>query len=214
MRINFPTWLTLFRMLLLPVMVLVYYSHAIYQGIPLRFANIGAAVIFVLASLTDWLDGWLARRWNQTSSFGAFLDPVADKLMVAVTLFLLVQTHHTALMAIVSSIIVGREIGVSALREWMAGIGHRSRVRVAMVGKVKTAMQMVAIVVLLLEHDRDAEVLRYWYVGETLLVIAAVLTIWSGLVYLHAAWPLFRNGGMGGAEAAPSAAPENFRGKP
>lgn len=192
MRINFPTWLTLFRVLLLPVMVLVYYLHAIDSGIPLRVANIGAAVIFVLASLTDWLDGFLARRWNQTSSFGAFLDPVADKLMVTVTLFLLVQTHHTVLMAIASAVIVGREIGVSALREWMASIGQRGRVRVAMVGKVKTVMQMVAIVVLLLEHNKDAELLRYWYVGETLLVIAAVLTIWSGLVYLRAAWPSFR----------------------
>ncbi len=192
MRINFPTWLTLFRVFLLPVMVLVYYLHAIDSGIPLRVANIGAAVIFVLASLTDWLDGFLARRWNQTSSFGAFLDPVADKLMVTVTLFLLVQTHHTVLMAIASAVIVGREIGVSALREWMAGIGQRGRVRVAMVGKVKTVMQMVAIVVLLLEHNKDAELLRYWYVGETLLVIAAVLTIWSGLVYLRAAWPSFR----------------------
>ncbi|HET6588391.1 MAG TPA: CDP-diacylglycerol--glycerol-3-phosphate 3-phosphatidyltransferase [Oleiagrimonas sp.] len=195
MRINFPTWLTLFRILLLPVMVLVYYSHAMYHGIPLRFANIGAAVVFVLASVTDWLDGWLARRWNQTSNFGAFLDPVADKLMVAVTLFLLVQSHHTALMAIVSAVIVGREIGVSALREWMASIGLRSRVRVAMVGKVKTVMQIIAIVVLLLEHDRDAALLRYWYVGETLLVIAAILTIWSGMVYLHAAWPSLSDDG-------------------
>ncbi|HET7300975.1 MAG TPA: CDP-diacylglycerol--glycerol-3-phosphate 3-phosphatidyltransferase [Oleiagrimonas sp.] len=193
MRINFPTWLTLFRVLLLPVMVLVYYSHAMYHGIPLRFANIGAAVIFVMAAVTDWLDGWLARRWNQTSNFGAFLDPVADKLMVAVTLFLLVQSHNTPLMAIVSAVIVGREIGVSALREWMASIGLRSRVRVAMVGKVKTVMQIIAIVVLLLEHDRDAALLRYWYVGETLLVIAAILTIWSGLVYLHAAWPSFKD---------------------
>jgi CDP-diacylglycerol--glycerol-3-phosphate 3-phosphatidyltransferase len=197
MRINFPTWLTLFRVMLLPVMVLVYYSHAAYADIPLRFANIGAAVVFVLASVTDWFDGWLARRWHQTSSFGAFLDPVADKLMVAVTLFLLVQSHHTVLMAIVSAIIVGREIAVSALREWMASIGRRSRVRVAMVGKAKTLMQMVAIVVLLLEHDREAALLRYWYVGETLLVIAAVLTIWSAMVYLRAAWPTFRDGGEG-----------------
>lgn len=197
MRINFPTWLTLFRIALLPVMVLVYYSHAIYSGVPLHFATIGAAVIFVLAAVTDWLDGYLARRWNQTSAFGAFLDPVADKLMVAVTLFLLVQSHPTALMAIVCAVIVGREIGVSALREWMASIGQRARVRVAMVGKVKTLMQMVAIVVLLLEHDRDAAFLRYWNVGEILLVIAAILTIWSGLAYLHAAWPSFRDNGDG-----------------
>lgn len=189
MRINFPTWLTLIRVLLLPVMVLVFYSHEIYSGIPLYFANIGAAIIFLLASVTDWFDGFLARRWNQTSRLGAFLDPVADKLMVAVTLFLLVQSHNTVLMAIVSAVIVGREIGVSALREWMASIGRHSLVRVAMVGKLKTVMQMVAIVVLLVERNKDAELLRYWYVGETLLVIAAVLTIWSGLVYLRAAWP-------------------------
>ncbi|HET7269185.1 MAG TPA: CDP-diacylglycerol--glycerol-3-phosphate 3-phosphatidyltransferase [Oleiagrimonas sp.] len=192
MRINFPTWLTLFRMALLPVMVLVYYAHDIHAGIPMHVSTIGAAVIFVLAALTDWFDGYLARRWDQTSAFGAFLDPVADKLMVAVTLFLLVQSHNTALMAIISAVIVGREIAVSALREWMASIGQRSRVRVAMIGKLKTVMQMVAIVVLLLEHGREAELLRYWYVGESLLVIAAVLTIWSGLAYLHAAWPSLR----------------------
>jgi|SRR5690625_642972 len=192
MRINIPTWLTLFRMALLPVMVLVYYLHDIYAAIPLDVSTVGAAVIFVLAAVTDWFDGYLARRWNQTSAFGAFLDPVADKLMVAVTLFLLVQTHNTALMAIVSAVIVGREIGVSALREWMASIGQRSRVRVAMIGKLKTVMQMVAIVVLLLEHGKEAELLRYWYVGEALLVVAAVLTIWSGLAYLRAAWPSLR----------------------
>lgn len=192
MRINFPTWLTLFRMALLPVMVLVYYLHDIYAGIPMPVSTVGAAVIFVVAALTDWFDGYLARRWNQTSAFGAFLDPVADKLMVAVTLFLLVQSHNTALMAIISAVIVGREIGVSALREWMASIGQRSRVRVAMIGKLKTVMQMVAIVVLLLEHGKGAELLRYWYVGESLLVIAAVLTIWSGMAYLHAAWPSLR----------------------
>jgi CDP-diacylglycerol--glycerol-3-phosphate 3-phosphatidyltransferase len=194
MRINLPTWLTLFRILLLPVMVLVYYSHSMFEPIPLRFANIGAAAIFVLAAVTDWLDGYLARRWNQSSAFGAFLDPVADKLMVAVTLFQLVQTHPTPLLAITAAIIVGREIGISALREWMAEVGQRARVGVAMLGKLKTVMQIVAIVALLLEHDKDAEVLRFWKVGETLLVIAAVLTIWSGLIYLRAAWPTLRDG--------------------
>lgn len=194
MRINLPTWLTLFRIFLLPVMVLVYYSHSLVDAIPLRFANFGAAIVFVLAAVTDWFDGYLARRRNQTSAFGAFLDPVADKLMVAVTLFLLVQSHHTPLLAITAAIIVGREIGVSALREWMAEIGQRKRVAVAMLGKVKTTMQMVAIVVLLLEHDKDAELLRLWAVGETLLVVAAVLTIWSGLDYLRAAWPSLRDG--------------------
>lgn len=189
MRISLPTWLTLFRIMLLPVMVLVYYSHAMSDSVPLRFSNLGAALIFSLAAFTDWLDGYLARRWNQTSDFGAFLDPVADKLMVAVTLFLLVQSHPTELLAITAAIIVGREIGISALREWMAEMGQRATVRVAMLGKVKTGMQIFAIIVLLLEHDKEAELLRYWRVGESLLVIAAILTIWSGLIYLKAAWP-------------------------
>lgn len=192
MRLNLPTWLTLFRVLLLPVMVAVFYLHAMIPVIPLRVANTGAAVIFVAAAVTDWFDGYLARRWNQTSAFGAFLDPVADKLMITVTLFLLVQSHPTALLAVTGAIIVGREIGISALREWMAVLGMRSQVRVAMLGKLKTVMQIVAIVVLLLEHDKDAELLRYWRVGEGLLVVAAGLTIWSGLLYLRAAWPALR----------------------
>lgn len=187
MRINLPTWLTLFRVLLLPVMVIVYY-------LPFRGANLTAALVFVLAAFTDWLDGYLARRLNLTSAFGAFLDPVADKLMVAVTLFLLVQSHpggwQGILMAVTASVIVGREISVSALREWMAQIGARSKVKVAFLGKLKTAMQMAALVVLLLQHD--AETLRLYHIGEGLLVIAGVLTIWSGLDYLRAAWPSLR----------------------
>ncbi len=201
MRISLPTWLTLFRILLLPIMILVYYSHAIVDAVPLRFSNLGAAIIFSLAAFTDWLDGYLARRWNQTSDFGAFLDPVADKLMVAVTLFLLVQSHPTELLAITAAVIVGREIGISALREWMAEMGQRTTVRVAMVGKIKTVMQMIALVVLLLEHDKDAELLRYWRVGESLLVVAAALTIWSGLIYLKAAWPTLNKGGSAGSKA-------------
>ncbi|MBB3227053.1 CDP-diacylglycerol--glycerol-3-phosphate 3-phosphatidyltransferase [Luteibacter sp. Sphag1AF] len=184
MRINLPTWLTIFRVLLLPVMVVVFY-------LPFKGNNLAAAVVFVLAGVTDWLDGYLARRLNQTSAFGAFLDPVADKLMVAVTLFLLVQSHpggwQGILMAVTASIIVGREISVSALREWMAQIGARSTVKVAFIGKLKTAMQMVALVVLLLQHD--AETLRLYHIGEALLVIAGILTIWSGIGYLRAAWP-------------------------
>jgi CDP-diacylglycerol---glycerol-3-phosphate 3-phosphatidyltransferase len=192
MRINLPTWLTLFRVMLLPVMVAIFYLHDLIPLVPLRVANAGAALVFLAAAVTDWFDGYLARRWNQTSAFGAFLDPVADKLMVTVTLFLLVQSHPTALLAVVGAIIVGREIGISALREWMAGQGKGSQVRVRMLGKLKTVMQIVAIVVLLLEHDKDAQPLRNWYVGESLLVVAAVLTIWSGLAYLRAAWPTLR----------------------
>jgi CDP-diacylglycerol---glycerol-3-phosphate 3-phosphatidyltransferase len=187
MRINLPTWLTLFRVLLLPVMVVVFY-------LPFRGANLAAAVVFVLAAFTDWLDGYLARRLDMTSAFGAFLDPVADKLMVAITLFLLVQSAPEGwpgiLLAVTAAVIVGREISVSALREWMAEIGERSKVKVAFLGKLKTTMQMVALVVLLLQHD--AETLRLYHIGEALLVIAGILTIWSGLDYLRAAWPALR----------------------
>ena len=192
MRINLPNALTLFRIALLPVMVAAFYAHDVFPSIPLRAANLTAAIVFVLAGVTDWLDGWLARRFNQSSAFGAFLDPVADKLMVAVTLCVLVQSHPTALLAITAAVIVGREIAVSALREWMAFVGERGRVKVQWVGKIKTVMQIIAIVVLLLERDRDAQILRFWLVGESLLVIAAVLTIWSGLAHLRAAWPALR----------------------
>ena len=183
MRITIPTALTLFRILLLPVMVIVFYS-------PFTGSNVAAAFIFIAAAITDWLDGWIARKWNMGSAFGEFLDPVADKLMVGVTLFLLVQENPTPLMAITSAIIVGREISISALREWMAEIGQRAHVRVATLGKIKTTLQVVAIVVLLYQHDLEG--LRLFHVGETLLVAAAVLTIWSAIVYVRAAWPVLR----------------------
>ena len=183
MPITLPTILTLFRIFLLPVMIVVFY-------LPYRYSNIVAAAVFAAAALTDWLDGWLARRWNMQSAFGAFLDPVADKLMVAVTLFLLVQDNHTPLMAITSAIIIGREIAISALREWMSEIGERKTVNVAGIGKIKTTMQIFAILVLL--YQKDFEEFKLFYVGETLLVIAAILTIWSGLQYLRAAWPSVR----------------------
>ncbi|MGO4700486.1 CDP-diacylglycerol--glycerol-3-phosphate 3-phosphatidyltransferase [Dyella sp. 2RAB6] len=189
MRINLPTWLTLFRVALLPVMVVVFYWQ--FPG-----HNITAAVVFVFAAITDWLDGYLARRLNLTSAFGAFLDPVADKLMVAVTLFLLVESHRGGwagvLMAVTAAVIVGREISVSALREWMAEIGMRAAVQVAFVGKLKTVMQMIALVVLIVQHEKSAEALRLYHIGEALLVVAGVLTIWSGLYYLRAAWPMLR----------------------
>jgi CDP-diacylglycerol--glycerol-3-phosphate 3-phosphatidyltransferase len=186
MHINLPTWLTLFRVALLPVMVIVFYVR--FPG-----HNITAAIVFLLAAITDWLDGYLARRLNLTSAFGAFLDPVADKLMVAVTLFMLVESHRGGwpgvLMAITAAIIVGREISVSALREWMAEIGMRATVKVAFIGKLKTVMQMVALVVLIVQHEKVAEALRLYHIGEGLLVIAGVLNIWSGLYYMREAWP-------------------------
>jgi CDP-diacylglycerol--glycerol-3-phosphate 3-phosphatidyltransferase len=194
MHINLPTWLTLFRVALLPVMVVVFY-------LPFPGHNITAAIVFVLAAVTDWLDGYLARRMNLTSAFGAFLDPVADKLMVAVTLFLLVESHRGGwpgvLMAVTAAVIVGREISVSALREWMAEIGMRATVKVAFIGKLKTVMQMVALVVLIVQHEKAAEALRLYHIGEALLVIAGVLTIWSGLYYLRAAWPILSSGTSG-----------------
>ncbi|MBS0557221.1 MAG: CDP-diacylglycerol--glycerol-3-phosphate 3-phosphatidyltransferase [Proteobacteria bacterium] len=183
MKWTWPTILTLFRIALLPVMIAVFYAG-------FRGANVTAALIFLAAALTDWLDGFIARRFDQYSRFGAFLDPVADKLMVAVTLFLLVQENPTPLLAITSAIIVGREIAISALREWMAEIGAHGLVKVAMLGKIKTLMQIVAIVVLLYQHESES--LRLFHVGETLLVVAAALTIWSGLDYLRAAWPAMR----------------------
>jgi CDP-diacylglycerol--glycerol-3-phosphate 3-phosphatidyltransferase len=183
MRLTLPTILTLFRIALLPVMVLVFYAG-------FRGANIAASGVFIAAALTDWLDGWIARRYGMMSAFGAFLDPVADKLMVAITLFLLVQENPTPLLAVTGAVIVGREISISALREWMAGIGQHAAVRVAAIGKIKTVMQIVAIVVLLYQHDLES--LRPFYIGETLLVIAAILTIWSGILYVRAAWPILR----------------------
>ena len=183
MRLTLPTILTLLRILLLPVMVIVFY-------LPVRGANLAAAVIFIAAAVTDWLDGWIARRYGLTSKFGAFLDPVADKLMVAVTLFLLVQQNPTPMLAVTSAVIVGREISISALREWMAEIGQHTRVRVALVGKIKTMVQMIALVVLL--HQHDFSELRLYRIGEYLLVAAAALTIYSALVYVRAAWPVLR----------------------
>lgn len=186
MRLTLPTILTLMRIMLLPVMVAVFYA-------PFPRASIAAAGVFILAAFTDWLDGWIARRFDMSSAFGAFLDPVADKLMVAVTLFLLVQKNPTPLLAVTAAVIVGREISISALREWMAEIGQRATVRVAMVGKVKTVMQIIALIVLLWQHDLPD--LKLYRIGESLLVVAAVLTIWSALAYVRAAWPALRDSG-------------------
>lgn len=180
---NIPTILTLIRIGLIPVFVLAYY-------LPYAWANIATTAIFILAGITDWFDGYLARRLNQTSEFGAFLDPVADKLMVAVALVLLLQTHPTAWMAIPAAIIIGREIAVSALREWMAELGERAHVAVSFLGKYKTAAQMVAII-LLLYHEPLLS-LDTPKIGFALLYAAAGLTIWSMLVYLQAAWSVLR----------------------
>ena len=191
MKLTIPTWLTLARIALIPVLVIVYY-------LDYRWTNVAATAIFVFASLTDWLDGWIARRYNQYSAFGAFLDPVADKLMVAVALFLIVQGHPTPWMAFWAAVIVGREIAVSALREWMAEIGQRAKVRVAMIGKVKTTAQMVALLCLLYSVSPNTSYKSIWmgepvfHIGDWMLAIAAMLTLVSALQYLRAAWPSLR----------------------
>ena len=181
--LNIPTLLTLIRIALIPVFVLAYY-------LPVSWANIATAAIFVLAGATDWFDGYLARRLNQTSAFGAFLDPVADKLMVAVALVLLMQTHPTAWMAIPAAVIIGREIAVSALREWMAELGQRAHVAVSFLGKYKTTAQIVALILLL--YHQPLFGLDTPLIGFVLLYAAAGLTLWSMLIYLRAAWMVLR----------------------
>ncbi|TYT24809.1 CDP-diacylglycerol--glycerol-3-phosphate 3-phosphatidyltransferase [Luteimonas viscosa] len=194
MKLTVPTWLTLLRILLIPVLVAVFYM-------PSQWTNFASAFVFILAAVTDWLDGWIARRYNQYSAFGAFLDPVADKLMVAVALFLIVQGHPTPWMAFWAAVIVGREIAVSALREWMAELGQRATVKVAAIGKIKTIAQMVALSCLLysinprfpLQPGTDIWMGGLVFrIGDWLLGAAALLTLWSGLAYLRAAWPVLR----------------------
>lgn len=177
---NIPNILTLLRILLIPVFVAVFY-------LPFGWARLACAVIFTVAAITDWLDGYLARRWDQTSPLGAFLDPVADKLMVAVALVLLVQVEASILIALPAAVIIGREITVSALREWMAEIGARAKVKVSMAGKVKTVLQMVSIVLLILGSPFLG--LPLYWPAMLLLYIAALLTLWSMILYLRAAWP-------------------------
>ncbi len=193
MKINIPTMLTWLRILLIPVFVGAFYwpeNLRQLSTMPSHMVNVFATTVFAIAAFTDWLDGYLARRWHQTSAFGAFLDPVADKLMVAAALIVLVEFGRVG--AIVSLIIIGREIAISALREWMAGEGQRSSVGVAMIGKVKTAAQMIAILLLLYWDDiviKDVGVFPTKFYGQVLIVIAAFLTLLSMAYYLRAAMP-------------------------
>lgn len=180
MKLTIPTWLTLVRIAMIPVLVIVYY-------LDYRWTNVAATAIFAFASITDWLDGWIARRWNQYSTFGAFLDPVADKLMVSTALVITVEHHHTVWIALWASVIIGREIAVSALREWMAEVGQRAKVAVAAVGKIKTVVQMVALGFLLYREPLWG--MPVFAIGEWLLAAAALLTLWSGYEYARAAWP-------------------------
>ncbi|ACT47686.1 CDP-diacylglycerol--glycerol-3-phosphate 3-phosphatidyltransferase [Methylotenera mobilis] len=193
MTCNIPTMLTWLRILLIPVFVAIFYlptNPQAFGAIPAHWVNLTATVIFAIAAFTDWLDGYLARKLNQTSSFGAFLDPVADKLMVAAALIVLVEFERVG--AVVALIIIGREIAISALREWMAGEGQRSSVGVAMIGKVKTAVQMLAILFLLYWDNiviANVGTFPTKLFGQVLIVIAAFLTLLSMAYYLRAAMP-------------------------
>ena len=187
---NVPNTLTEVRIALVPVLVIVFY-------LPFSWAPMACAAIFALAAATDWADGFLARRLSQVSTFGAFLDPVADKLMVAVALVLLLQRDPTPWLAIPAAIIISREIVVSALRELMAELGQRATVAVATLGKIKTVSQMTALLLMLYHHDFGP--IPVYRLGTGLLYLATILTIWSMVVYLRAAWPVMTAGNTGGS---------------
>jgi CDP-diacylglycerol--glycerol-3-phosphate 3-phosphatidyltransferase/cardiolipin synthase len=180
---NIPNSLSLLRIALIPCFVAAFY-------LPFTWARLLAAILFGLAALTDWLDGYLARRLGQTSKLGAFLDPVADKLMVVVVLVVLLQSDPSIWLAVPVAVIIGREITVSALREWMAELGARTKVAVSFLGKLKTVAQMIAIALLILRGSLGA--VPVYEAGYVLLYLATVLTLWSMVQYLWAAWPELR----------------------
>jgi len=180
---HLPNALTVLRVILIPVMILFFY-------LPFEWSRFVSCWVFVAASITDFLDGYFARKHQTFSKFGAFLDPVADKLTVATALIILLQDHPTVLMMIATAVIIGREITISALREWMAELGERGVVNVALVGKIKTVFQMTAIGFLL--YEADLWFLPVYNIGLVLLYVAAGLTLYSMYVYLKAAWPLMK----------------------
>ncbi|CAH1748713.1 phosphatidylglycerophosphate synthase [Thauera humireducens] len=184
MPFNIPNTLTWARIALIPIFVGVFYLPDVWLSVPHK--NLIATALFAAAAITDWFDGYLARALGQTSAFGAFLDPVADKLMVAAALILLVQLARVD--AIIAVIIIGREITISALREWMARVGKSASVAVAYVGKLKTAAQMVAIPLLL--YNAPLLSIDLTKLGSVLIYVAAALTLWSMGYYLHRAIPL------------------------
>jgi CDP-diacylglycerol--glycerol-3-phosphate 3-phosphatidyltransferase len=187
--------LTLGRVAAIPLVLLLFF-------LPIEHARQYATILYAGACITDWFDGWLARRWNQMTKFGAFLDPVADKLMVAVCLVMLLYAHGgdaptpvatpgSAVLAVLVAVIVGREITVSALREWMAELGSRANVAVNWIGKLKTVFQMTSIGMMIWQIETFG--IPWYTVGFWLLFIAAALTLWSMVMYLRAAWPMMRD---------------------
>ena len=186
MRLTVPTLLTLFRIVLIPVFVIVIY-------LPVTWSFVAAAWIFLIAGVTDWFDGYLARVLQQESAFGAFLDPVADKLMVVVAILVLIEAHPHVWMTIPSMIIISRELTVSALREWMAELGSRTAVKVSFVGKAKTTAQMKSITLMI--YQQPLFDLPTFQIGLLLYYVAAALTLYSMAIYLRAAWPIMRKNG-------------------
>jgi cardiolipin synthase len=188
MPFNIPILLTWLRVALIPLVVGVFYLPEPWLSLSAR--GIASTAIFIVAAVTDWFDGYLARRWNETSAFGAFLDPVADKLMVTGALLVLIEFERVN--AVIAFIIIGREIAISALREWMAQIGASKSVAVSSLGKIKTTAQMIAIPMLLYGDTLFDGLVdtRIW--GAWLLLIAAVLTVWSMFYYLQKAWPMIK----------------------
>jgi CDP-diacylglycerol--glycerol-3-phosphate 3-phosphatidyltransferase len=185
LKTNIPNFLTWIRIAAIPVVVWCFFSDIRYEGD--NFARPLAGILFGLAAITDLFDGYLARKLEQTSKFGEFLDPVADKLMVATCLVLLVHTDERITVALIAAVIIGREITVSALREWMAGLGARSKVKVGISGKIKTTFQMFGIAFMVYEQNLFG--INVYFLGYYLLLIASVMTLWSMLTYMRAAWP-------------------------
>lgn len=181
---NTPTLLTFIRISLIPAIVIAFY-------IPGKFGHLLATIIFAVACFTDWIDGYLARNWNQATKFGAFLDPVADKLIISVALILIVAELGKAYIAIPAVVIIGREIAISALREWMADIGKRTSVAVSYIAKIKTTMQMFAVGSLLLHCPGYGY--KFLILGLILLYLSAGMTLWSMYMYIKVAWPDLTN---------------------
>lgn len=181
---NIPNTLTLLRIVLIPIFVVIFY-------LPGQWSYMASAVIFLVAAVTDWFDGFLARKLNQSTPFGAFLDPVADKLMVAIALCLLVERMSAWYFTLPALVIIGREIVISALREWMAELGARANVAVSYVGKIKTVVQMLAVLLFLSINVNYSGAMPL-VLAYLMLYASAILTIWSMVMYLRAAWPTLK----------------------
>ena len=183
-NLNIPTLLTLTRVALIPILAIFFY-------IPWEYSNIATTFIFIVAGITDWLDGYLARKMQVETKFGAFLDPVADKIMVAFVLVLLVEGESSIWMTLPAAVIIGREITISSLREWMAQIGQHATVKVSQIGKLKTTAQMIAIGCLLYSEEFVGVSMQLFGLG--MLYIAAILTLWSMMSYLKVAYSSMTN---------------------